>query len=450
MFKTCFLLLLFAFSFTRVLPQCIVALPAPACTGVEPSLADNETLAPGITKWYYGPPVTMNSLILDGGTLVVCGDLTIDKFYINSGTIFIRPGARFVIGSGIGAGLIFTGNASIYNYGICEIQRNLSLDAGATAAGPNLVVNATASSIFKMSNQYLVINNRHSWFVNNGKADFWGIITDPNASPGSVCLGDQSSTRMAVLINKVADTYMVPTGTACVNVFQFSQFSNKLTESSDLFVCVGASHTSVSGCGGCPANNWGDAQVFTACSNCEALTVLSTDVNPFIAVATRDGYNMLQWQVSTPLPGSIFRIMRSTNNRDFQMIDSMVLDDDGAVSFTTMDPYPKPGNNYYMINITEPGGLSFNSKTVKVFSEINDGFTVYPTPFKNDFTIHYTSKIQQIILTDLAGRNIPIKFFPVETGTKGKIVVPGNIQPGIYIIHIRTEKNVMAKTVFKE
>lgn len=450
MFKTCFLFLLFVFSFPRSFSQCMMPLPAPDCTGTEPLLTDNETLISGTTKWYYGPVATMNSLTLDGGTLVVCSDLTIDKFYINSGTIFIRPGARFVISSGIGAGLIFRGDSYIFNYGTCEIQRNLSFDAGATAARPNLVINAATTSVFKMSNQYFVINDPHSWFVNNGQAEFWGIITDPNSSPGSVCLGDQSSTRMAVLINKVADTYTVPSGTACLNVLYLSQFSNRLTTSPQLFVCLGGSHTSVPGCSGCPADDWGTAQVFTACMNCDALTVLSTGISSFAAAPTKYGYNLLQWHINSIQAGSVCRIMRSSNNSEFQVIDSIILYDDRVTSFSSMDQDPKPGNNYYMINYTDPSGMTFNSKAVKVLTETNDGFTVYPAPFKNDFTIRYSNRIQQIILTDITGRNIPIKFSLNERSATVKVDVLGNLQPGIYIIHIRTDKSVMAKTLFKE
>jgi hypothetical protein len=250
MMKAPSLLLLLFFCWPRIAsPQCIVAPAAPACNGTEPLLTNDETLPDGTTKWYYGATTTMNSLTMKGGTLIVCGDLTIDKFYIDSGTVYVRPGARFVIGSGIGAGLILRGNSSFYNYGTFEIQRNLSLESGwASASKPNRVINASVNSIFKMSNQYLVVNNPFSWFVNNGSAECWGIINDPQSVAGSVCLGNGSTTRMAILINKVANTYVVPTGVACVNVFQLSQFFGRLTNSTGLMACLGATHHSDSGC----------------------------------------------------------------------------------------------------------------------------------------------------------------------------------------------------------
>ena len=44
---------------------------------------------------YYGATTTHNMLTLKGGTLIVCGNLTIDKFYMDSGKIYVRLGRRF-------------------------------------------------------------------------------------------------------------------------------------------------------------------------------------------------------------------------------------------------------------------------------------------------------------------------------------------------------------------
>src|SRR5687768_16781789 len=355
MFKTCFLFLLLFFSVPKIFAQCLTPVSPPACNGTEPLLIDNETLSIGISKWYYGPSVTMNNLTLNGGSLVVCGDLTIDKFYMDSGTVYVRPGARFVIGSGIGAGLVLKGNSTFYNYGTCEVQRNLSLDNGyATAATPNIVINATSSSVFKMSNQYFVINNAYSWFVNNGSAEFWGIITDQQSSAGSVCLGQASSTRMAVLINKIADSYRVPVASACLNVSQFSQFNNKLTNDPGLSVCLGSGHNSSSGCGGCPANNWGAAQVFTNCMGCGSLTVLGVQFTSFTALHRLNGGTKLSWQFAPVTKNAVFKIQRSADGKNYQTVDSIIVIDESTSLFNTIDKTPAPGNNYYMIKYINP------------------------------------------------------------------------------------------------
>jgi hypothetical protein len=451
MYKPCFLFLLLFFSVPKIFSQCLSPVSPPACTGTEPLLADDETLTTGVSKWYYGTPRTMNSLTLQGGTLIVCGDLTIDKFYMDRGTIFVRPGARFVISSGIGSGLILRGDSYIYNYGTLEIQRNLSLENGwATAATPNTIINATSSSVFKMSNQYFVINNAFSWFVNYGSAEFWGIITDPMSSPASVCLGDGSSTRMAVLINKVADTYRVPIGNACVNVYQFSQFSNKLTGDHGLLACLGSGHTSASGCGGCPANDWGSAQVFTGCTGCSALTVLGAQFISFTGAPMKDG-NKLEWRINAVTANGYFKIERSVNGRDYHAIDSFNVKEESTSLFNAIDKNPSPGKNYYMIHYIDPStGMTISSKPVQLFSESTNGFSVYPMPFDNKFYIKQVKGVEKIILTDLTGRNVLIRYALQPFSESIEIDVLQKIQPGIYIIHIRTEKNVMAKTIFKE
>ena len=446
-----FLLLFFCRS-AIIFSQCLTAPPPPDCNGTEPLVLDNETINKGSGKWYYGNTAIFNSLTLNGGTLVVCGDLTIDKFYMDSGTVYVRPGARLVIGSGIGAGLVLKGNSSIYNYGTCQVQRNLSLENGyATAATPNKVINATSSSVFKMSNQYFVINNAYSWFVNNGSAEFWGIITDQQSFAGSVCLGQGSSTRMAVLINKIADTYRVPIASACLNVYQFSQFNNKLTNDPGLFACLGSGHNSFSGCGGCPANNWGAAQVFTNCTGCGSLTVLGVQFTSLNAMQTRNGETKLSWQFTQVTRNALFKIQRSADGKNYQTIDSFIVKDESASLFNTIDKTPIPGNNYYMIKYINPAtGITTSSKPVKVFSETLNGFTVFPIPLGDKFFINYANRVEQIILTDLTGRNILIRYLPKPGAKLIEIDVLEKIQPGIYIIHIRTDKSVMAKTIFKE
>ena len=449
MFKTTLFLLLFAFSVPGAMAQCITAPAPPDCLGTEPLITNNETLSGGTTKWFYGATTTFSTLTINGGTLVVCGDLTVDQFYMTSGKIFVRPGARFVIGSGLGSGLIFNADCQVYNYGTLEIQRNLSFDIGATAAQPTILVNATPSSVLKMSNQYFVINSPYSWFVNNGSAEFWGIITDAMSTPGSVCLGDGSSTRMAVLINKIADAYVVPSGTSCVNVYQLSQFSNRLTNTPNLYVCLGNTHNSYSGCGGCPANNWGMAQIFTDCVNCGAISVLGTGFTNFNATHTGEG-NRLQWSITPVETGSMCKVMRSSNGIHYFAIDSISVRDARSSFFTIVDKNPIPGNNYYMINYIEPGGRNFNSKTVKVIADTPNEFTIFPTPFKKQFYIKYNHKIEQIILTDITGRNIPIRSYPYEGSSQLTVELLDHIQSGIYIVHIRTEKNTVARTIFKE
>jgi hypothetical protein len=261
--------------------QCIIPPPLDSCSGTEPALPDNELLGVGNKKWYYGAATTYNSVTLRGGTLVVCGDLTFTNFTMDSGTIVIRPGGRLRIGGG--AGIVLRGHSYIYNYGIFECTSNLSLDpTWATPAKPNVVINATPGSFFKMSNQYFTINNANSFFVNRGRAEFWGLITDFGAGAGAVCLGRFSEIRMAVLYNNRRHTYIAPEGAACVNVYQYSQFRDTLTRSMNINVCLGATHVSDASCipHGCRPNAWGTPNIFNFCDQCTGLQLLQPPSSP--------------------------------------------------------------------------------------------------------------------------------------------------------------------------
>jgi len=451
--KPYFLSLLLFFLSLSSFSQCLTSLPPPDCLGTEPVVTDGETLNGGTTKWYYGPAATISTLTLNGGTLVVCGDLTVDKFYMDKGTVFIRQGGRFVIGSGIGSGLQLKGDCSIYNYGTCEVRRNLSLENNATAITPNRVVNALSSSVFKMPNQYFVINNAYSWFVNNGTAEFWGIITDVQAAAGSVCLGNGSKTRMAILINKVANSYISPSGNSCVNVYQMSEFYGKLTSSPALFACLGSGHTSSTSCipFGCTPNNWGSAQVFTNCAGCAAITALTIQFTSFTATQETGVFNKLQWQVNTEITDGYFAILRSADGENYETIDSVPVKQ--AIFFNAVDKNPLQGNNYYMIRyINSRTGMVINSKMAKVFSETIAGFSLYPVPFDNKFYVGFIpgTHPEKIILTDVSGRNIRIRSIIREEARLVEVVVLDKIQPGIYIIHMQADnKNIVAKTIFK-
>lgn len=436
--------------------QCLVSPPPAACTGTESLVTNNEIVHSGTTKWYYGAPVTMNSLTMNGGTLIVCGDLTIDKFYMDSGTIYIRPGGRFVIGSGIGAGMQLKGNSSIYNYGRFECQRNLSLDNGhATAAQPNRLFNALGTSVFRMPNQYLVVNNRDSWVINNGSMECWGIITDNQSSPGSICLGYSSTTRMAILINRIANAYRAPVGSACLNVYQWSQFYGRLTNDPGIFACLGAGHTSDASCGpwGCTPNNWGAATVFSSCAGCAAIAVLPMHFVDIHAMRYTAGSHLINWQTS-PLDGPAkFRLERSADGVRYVTIDSINSNVNGAANFQLTDKNPLPGNNYYMMKFINPlTGMTISSKAVKIISEIREKLTVYPVPFRNMFSIYFPTGMhpEKIMLTDITGRNIRISYHMNTATRQADILLLDDVPSDIYMVHMQTREGHMSRTILKK
>ncbi len=421
--------------------QCMTAPTVASCTGTEPIVADGEVLNAGTTKWYYGAVATYNMLTLKGGTLVVCGNLTIDKFYIDSGKIFIQPGARFVIGNGEGAGLVFRGHCYLYNYGTLEILRNLSLEDGwASPSKPNVVINASSTSLFKMNNQYFVINNANSWFVNKGKAYFHGIITDPQSSPRSVCLAKGTETRMTVLYNKVKNSFYAPEPSACVSVSEFSQLWDTLsTLNPYITMCLGLTHRTDSTCmpWGCKPN-WGMAVLFRGCVGCGSIHVLPARFISFSAEQHPDG-NALYWKMENTSASGKFYVEISDDGRFFNTLSSFTANEqEYIVDYAWFDAIVRTGPHYYRIRYTDTSSkLTIYSDIARAVQKPSPSVRVYPNPFRDRLFISlplHSSRINVLVCNSL-GQQV-LKQELIRSGENWQLHMPGILPPGIYFLHI--------------
>lgn len=432
--------LLFSHSFYAA-SQCMTAPAASACTGSEPLLTDGEVVNAGTTKWYYGATTTYNTLTMKGGTLVVCGNLTIDKFYMDSGKIFVRPGGRFVIGNGEGAGLVFRGNCALYNYGTLEILRNLSLENGwATPAQPNVIINAVPAAQFKMNNQYFVINNANSWFVNKGKAFFHGIITDPQASPKSVCLAKGTETKMTVLYNKVKNSFFAPEPSACVSVSEFSQLWDTLaTLNPYITMCLGLTHRTDSTCRpfGCKPN-WGMAVLFRGCISCATIHVLPTRFVSFAAEQHPDG-NALYWKMENASPTGMFTVEMSDDSRSFNPLHTFPAGQQNDIAdYAWFDAAVRTGIHYYRIKYADTlSKLVIYSDIVKAVQKPSAQVLVHPNPFRDRLYITLPGNpamADAVLYNELGSRLLAQQL--ALSGGKWQLNVPVHFSPGIYFLTV--------------
>jgi len=449
-----FLLLIFFVCLPRTYSQCLTAPTVAACIGTEPLITDGSIVNAGVTRWYYGATNTFNSLTLNGGTLIVCGNLTVDKFFMDSGKIFIQPGGRFVIGNGIGYGLALKGNSYFYNYGTLEVRRNLSLENGWTSPSkPNIVINATGTAIFKMSNQYFVINNAHSWFVNKGKADFHGLITDPQAMPGSVCLGKGSETIMTVLYNKVKFSYVAPEPYACVSVSEFSQIWDTLTNNPYINVCLGMTHRTDSSCRpwGCKPS-WGLANLFRGCTACSSIQVLSNNFTSFSGQQASSG-NMLYWEMEKAAFTGDFDIQSSTDGDEFTSIYSPFnFKQVTGKQYTYCDIAAAAGVNYYRIKYTDSiSKLILYTPVIKIKSTGMPSLLLYPNPFREQLFLSLPAKYSTAVITisNLYGQIITRQQLLHATGRQ-QIKLPAQLPPGAYIITIVSGSQTWKQKILKQ
>ena len=256
--------------------QCLPAIPDTAvCAGTESLVADNEIIGAGTTKFFYGAPSVFTSLrIQAGGKLIVCGELQVNDFGMQGGTLVITRMGRLIVNTSGGASMIFTGGCSVYNTGYFRILSNLVLDgpdAWTNPSQPNIVWNGR-SGMFEMANTYFVLQKGNCFFVNKGTANFSGIINSAQSDSASVCLGNMSRTYVSLLENRRRYAYVAPEGPACVFVRSWGFSYENLTLWPSVFICRSPSYC-LSGCG-VGTQNWGAASLMNSCSSCNGMFLL--------------------------------------------------------------------------------------------------------------------------------------------------------------------------------
>jgi len=107
-------------------PATPTAPTSPGCAGY-PTLANGDNINTGVFRQWTGNGSRAN-VNMGGGTLIVCGTLTINSGNMNGGTIFVEPGASLTINhslSNIGINIV--------NYGVVELEaNNMNLNSSGT------------------------------------------------------------------------------------------------------------------------------------------------------------------------------------------------------------------------------------------------------------------------------------------------------------------------------
>ncbi|HRI78229.1 MAG TPA: T9SS type A sorting domain-containing protein [Cyclobacteriaceae bacterium] len=158
----------------------------------------------------------------------------------------------------------------------------------------------------------------------------------------------------------------------------------------------------------------------------------------------------IKWRTETEENNDYFTIQKTADGESF--ID--VTDVKGAgtstisKSYSTYDFKPSPGKWYYRLKQTDYDGHFTYSKLVAV--EIADGLTwaVYPNPSDGaslniDFNQGDLGKNTFVKLQDVGGKEI-FQFTTGElTATELKLNMPQNLAPGIYIISIAVDQQIV-------
>lgn len=367
---------------------------------------------------------TLSSITLNGGTLIVCDNLTINAITVNSGTIFIKQGATLTLSNG-GAACAFGANTHIYNYG--KIDFKMSIVTGPS----NMLVNCLAGSIFSVAFDQFVLQGPNTYLVNNGSFNSSYFIVQSTNAANPVCMGLGSILKTGIMINQFNNSIYTPLGSAaCVNVTNMVINSSTVTASTGIHICVPAGISIVSG------PNWGSAIVQTNCSACTVL--LPVELVTFEGhIENREA--ILMWETLTEQNNCYYVLERSTNSVDFLSIATL----NGAVNSITPKVYETHDSSielnatyYYRLKQVDCD-LSYtysNIVDLNTGKHANESVTIYPNPAATTFEIKTTDDfiINKIELYNSSGELVMLKTSIETINLEDK---PG----GIYILKLSTQ-----------
>jgi hypothetical protein len=435
--------------------QCLpVISDTAACTGSEPLLTNNETVGAGSTRWFYGATSTFTNITIQtGGKVIVCGELQINGLSMQGGTLVITRSGKLTVNTSDGSSMVFRGGCSVYNLGVFKVLSNLVLDGidpWNNPAQPNIIWNGNGAS-FEMPHTYFVLEKGNCFFVNNGTANFSGIINNTLSDSASVCLGNMSRMYVALLQNRRRNSYVAPAGPACVFIRNWGYSYEHLTEWPSVFLCRSATYCS----GGCdsiaqPTQRWGSASLFNLCSSCAGMYLLPVQFTD-VRLAKRTNFIELSWMVSDAPMGSQFIIQRSQDGRSFHDIDSFdVYDEKRRVSYAYSDKMPLKGRSFYRIEMRYPGNGQALSSVLTANIVNGSSVEVTPNPFKSKFTVMLPADlfVEEIKLFTTAGSVVYRQR--IRKQIEQINIQPGSLPAGTYFVQIVTKEKTYNLRVVKE
>jgi hypothetical protein len=392
------------------------AIAAAACSGGNGAASGGTNINTGNTYWFSGGPTTFSSLNLSGGTLRICGNLTVTSMTINGGNLIIEHGGILNI-----SGSFNVSGLTIINRGTLTITGGLTLQGTVST-----IWNDLTTSYLTITGS-LTINNGSS-IINRGLFTINGSLT-LQGSGNKVCLQDNSIFTVSTLVNNVTNslTYAGSGAKACLSVSGSASLNNALTASSNINVCKSSSGTS---------GNWGSATVISSCSSCGVILPLTVSD---LTATSQGGGIMLRWTTHGAIhDGDLFYVERSTDGTRFDVITTVKARDDQFI-YTAMDNTITAPQQYYRIRTT-----SIYSPITIVSTDITDGraFTIYPNPIKTNSTLYIkldqnaAANIPHLLLLDAAGRTIRINNDPQTNSNQLLRWDLQGLRPGIYFLKI--------------
>ncbi|MBL0912599.1 MAG: T9SS type A sorting domain-containing protein [Bacteroidia bacterium] len=404
--------------------QCFSAPVAGVCSGGNGTLGNNANVNGGQT-YIYGGSGSVSNVNLNGGTIRVCGTLTIYSLNFNSGRILVESGGSLTLMNGFN----MNGNSIIVNRGLLDIRGSITMQNSS-----NYVLNLGASAVLQMNNTgtRLELNSSSAYFSNEGVANIYELRIQSQAAAGSVCLGKSSCTQTQYINNNRAGAVTANSQKAAISVGQNIYLNQPLTSDTALVIC----QRSGSSKGGPAA--YGTPKIYTDCPSCSV--ALPVSLTSFEA-GYQDRDVVLTWSTASESNNAYFTIERSSDNSNWEEIGTVSGQGNSneVVEYSYTDAAVPAGTWYYRLRQTDYNGQSevFAPLSVLVQSASDAKFSVYPVPFSTQLTIQFSGEEDSHLVEILNGVGQVISSTRI-TGNMAQLSTE-NLQPGFYFVRSGAE-----------
>jgi len=383
--------------------QCMSGPPPAPCSGGNGPLGNNANVNSGDT-YYYSGSGTVSNVNVNGGTIRVCGTLTLNSFNFNNGNVIVESGGSLTITNSFN----MNGNSSVVNRGLLQITGTVVMQNS-----NNYLMNLGSSAVLQINSAgtHLELDASTDYFVNEGTADIFDLYID-QVNSGNICLGHNSCLQTQNIHNNSLNPVTAGGQSAAISVGQQIYLNQPLTSDTALIICMNPG-SSKDG----PAP-YGTGHVYSNCPSCSF--ALPASVISFLAwVKGRDVH--IEWISASESNNAYFSIERSSNNtswEEIKLIEGLGHSNEIA-HYAYTDQNVPAGTWYYRLRQTDFNGQSevFAPLSVLGLSDADTEFSAYPVPFSGQLNVEFSDNADSHVVDILNGLGQVISSARVTGGT---------------------------------
>jgi hypothetical protein len=418
-----------------LLSQCLPAAPSSSpCSGGNGSASNGVNINSGETYWYSGSATTWASGVnINGGTLRVCGNLTLSNISFNGGFIIVEDGGVLTINGG--GSLFLNGNSSICVRGTLNLNKNLEMQNN-----NNTIWSIGVNAEFNVSGNININSSTSKVILDQANLTASSITIQSSSSLGAVCLNSGSCITLNggsnSIVNNFTHAWTVDgSGNATVTYNGNAELNNDFSNNSNLIVCGNAGVTTSGGAG------WGSATLASVpCSGCAI--ALPVDFLDFDVKVENDIIKTF-WSTATEINNDYFSIQRSRNGIDFEQIGTVK--GSGTVSsvsnYVFYDEYPYRKLSYYRLKQVDYNGAFTYSQIRSVYLDPLDIVNIYPNPAKGSINIMIGAPNDvrvNLYVIDVLGKKVIEDIKEVKKGHSNFNIDISELSSGIYLFKVET------------